>query len=168
MDLKKVVTGGFFVALGIVLPIGFHMVGGSSVGKMLLPMHIPVLLAGFFTGPAIGFFVGFLTPLLSSILTGMPPFSPPVAPMMMIELPIYGFLAGWLYERLKLNVFISLLITLFAGRLVYGIAGAVLLPLFGLKGISPLYPVTAGLVTGIPGLVVQIILIPAVVKILKR
>ncbi|MDK2836719.1 MAG: hypothetical protein PWP21_1496, partial [Thermosediminibacterales bacterium] len=52
MDLKKVVTGGFFVALGIVLPIGFHMVGGSSVGKMLLPMHIPVLLAGFFTGPA--------------------------------------------------------------------------------------------------------------------
>ena len=47
------------VAAGIILPMMFHAVG---MGKVFLPMHIPVLLAGFMVGPIIGGLVGFLTP----------------------------------------------------------------------------------------------------------
>ena len=52
----------------------FHLAGG--MGVVFLPMHLPVLLAGFFLGPRFGLLVGIITPLLSSLLTGMPPLLP--------------------------------------------------------------------------------------------
>ncbi|HHV62855.1 MAG TPA: ECF transporter S component [Firmicutes bacterium] len=158
--IRNLVWGALFVALGIVLPIAFHAIGA---GPVFLPMHIPVLLAGFFVGPAMGAAVGFLTPILSAVLTGMPPLMPPVAQMMMVELAVYGFLTGFLYGRLRQNAIISLVGAMFAGRVVYGVLGAYLLPLFGLKAIPVFYPITLGVVKSLPGILIQLVLIPAVI-----
>ncbi|MDI6893520.1 MAG: ECF transporter S component [Bacillota bacterium] len=100
MSLRNLTRGALFVALGILLPIAFHAVG---LGKVFLPMHIPVLLAGFFCSPSVGLLAGMITPLLSAVLTGMPPLAPPVAQAMVFELGIYGLLTGFLYGRMRLG-----------------------------------------------------------------
>jgi hypothetical protein len=165
MDSKKLVYSAFFITLGIILPMAFHLVG---MGKVFLPMHIPVLIAGMVSGRATGMLVGSITPLLSSLLTGMPPMMPPMAQGMVFELAAYGWFAGELYHRRRLNPYIALAATMIAGRLVYGVIGALVLPLLGINGIPVFYPVTAGLITGLPGLALQIIFIPPVIKLICK
>ncbi len=153
------------MALGILLPIAFHVVG---MGKVFLPMHIPVLLAGFFCGPTVGMLVGMITPLLSAVLTGMPPLMPPVAQGMVFELGLYGLLTGLLYERLRLGVYPSLLLAMAAGRVVYGFLGYLILPLFGLNQVPLLAPVLLAVGESLPGVALQLVLIPLVVGVIER
>lgn len=163
--VRGLAYGAVFVALGIVFPIFFHAVGA---GKVFLPMHIPVLLAGFLTGPLVGAVVGFITPILSALLTGMPPLMPPMAQTMMVELAVYGFLSGLLYKVLKQNVIVALVGAMVGGRLVYGVLSAYLLPLFGFERVPVLYPLTAGIVGSLPGIVLQLVFIPAVVYLAEK
>ncbi len=164
MDVKKLTYGGIFIALGILLPIAFHWVG---LGRTFLPMHIPILLAGFFAGPLTAAMVGVITPLLSSVLTGMPPLAP-TGLMMAVELPIYGLLVGAAYHRWSLGKIPALLSAVLAGRLVYGLLMWLALPLFGLEGIHPLYPIGAGLIGSLPGVLLQLVLVPATVSLLEQ
>lgn len=164
-NIRNLILGGLFVALGIVVPIAFHSIGA---GPVFLPMHIPVLLAGFITGPAIGGLVGAVTPILSSLLTGMPPLMPPKAQMMVAELAVYGLLSGFAYRTRKLHVVLSLIIAMFGGRIVYGILAAYILPLFGFSPVPVFYPITAGLVASLPGIVIQLLLIPTIVWLLEK
>jgi len=83
-------------------------------------MHIPVLLAGFLAGPVCGLTVGILAPLLSHLLTGMPPTY--AVPLMAAELPVYGLVAGLTYNRLKLNIYLSLIIAMVLGRVMFGLS----------------------------------------------
>lgn len=165
LSIRDIVLGGLFIALGIIIPIAFHAIGA---GPVFLPMHIPVLLAGFIVGPAIGCVVGALTPVLSSVLTGMPPLMPPKAQMMVVELGVYGLLSGFFYQTRKIHVVLSLIIAMFGGRIVYGLLAAYILPLFGFSPVPVFYPITAGLVTGIPGIVIQLVLIPCIVWLLEK
>jgi len=154
-----------FIALGLTLPIAFHLVG---LGKVFLPMHLPVLIAGLFLGAEVGGIVGIITPALSALLTGMPPLTPPIAQMMVVELGIYGSACGYLRRRLEWGLWPSLICAMVAGRLAYGLLGASLLPLLGLQRISPLYPLTLGLVTSLPGVLVQLALVPPLVFLLEK
>ena len=164
-NIRNLILGGLFVALGIAVPIAFHSTGA---GPVFLPMHIAVWLAGFITGPAIGGFVGAVTPILSSLLTGMPPLMPPKAQMMVAELAVYGLLSGFAYRTRKLHVVLSLIIAMFCGRIVYGILAAYVLPLFGFAPVPVFYPITAGLVSSLPGIAVQLVLIPSIVWLFER
>ncbi|MGI6362987.1 MAG: ECF transporter S component [Bacillota bacterium] len=94
---KKIVLAGLFLALGLLLPSLTGQI--PSIGKRLLPMHIPVLLAGFALGGPYGLIVGLITPVLRSALFGMPPLFPNAAAMS-FELAAYGLLAGLLYKVL--------------------------------------------------------------------
>ncbi|RKY70366.1 MAG: ECF transporter S component, partial [Candidatus Latescibacterota bacterium] len=49
----------------------FHQFG--IAGKVFLPMHFPVIVAGLLFGPFSGLLVGLFSPVLSFLLTGMPP-----------------------------------------------------------------------------------------------
>jgi len=158
------ILGGLFVALALVLPIAFHALG---VGSVFLPMHIPVFLAGFFVSPLVATVVGFVSPLLSSVLTGMPPLSPPVAQSMVFELAVYGLVTALVY-RASRRLYLSWAAAAVAGRLTAGLVGAFFLPLFGFKAVPLFYPLTAGLVTGLPGLVLQALFVPPVVYLLQR
>lgn len=63
---KKLTFSALFIAFGLVLPQFFHLFGGT--GPIFLPMHIPVLLAGFFLGAPAGAVVGVITPMLAQCL----------------------------------------------------------------------------------------------------
>ena len=48
MTVRKTVLAALFLAIGLILP--FITMQIPAVGKMLCPMHIPVLLCGYILG----------------------------------------------------------------------------------------------------------------------
>ena len=166
-NIQKMVLSAMFLAIAFVLPFLTGQI--PQVGAMLCPMHIPVLLCGFFCGWSWGLAVGFIAPLLRSVILGMPPLFP-TALCMAFELAAYGFLAGLLYRLLpkrKRSIYLSLLSAMIIGRIVWGIA---MLLCMGLQGQTFLFSAfLAGAVTNaLPGILVQIILIPVLVMTLNK
>lgn len=156
-----------FLALAFVLPFLTGQI--PQIGAMLCPMHIPVLLCGFFCGGPWGLLVGFLAPLLRSVVLGMPPMFPK-AICMAFELATYGFMAGILYQILpkkKLNVYVSLLGAMICGRLVWGLAMFTCMGLdiekFGLAAF-----LAGAFTNAVPGIVIQLVLIPILVITLSK
>lgn len=164
----RLVLAAMFTALGILLPMAFHLLPSippfGELGMVLLPMHIPVLLCGFIVGSQYGALVGMVVPLLASAITGRPMLWP-IAVTMALELAAYGFFAGFLSK--KLNVFISLIGAMLAGRVVLGLANVILL---GISGGSYAFStfITAAFVTALPGIIIQLILIPIILFALSR
>lgn len=163
---KKLILSAMFLALGLVLPFFTGQI--REIGNKLLPMHIPVLLCGFVCGPQYGLLVGFITPLLRSLLFSMPPL--PRAIGMAFELATYGAVTGLLYRMLpksKARIYISLLIAMVAGRLVWGIVSILI---YGIEGSAFTWQMFAGgaFLNAIPGIVVQIILIPVLMLALEK
>ena len=163
-NTNKLVKASIFLALGVLFPIVFHMF--KLGGKMFLPMHIPVLLAGVYLNPIYGLIVGALTPLLSSVLTGMPILFP-IAFIMTFELAAYGFFMSLFFNKLKMNKYISLIVTLIIGRAVAGLAVYLLVLNTQIK-LKPLVYVKGSIVTGFPGIAIQLILIPILITYLKN
>ncbi len=166
-ELKKMVLASMFLAVALVLPFLTGQI--PEVGAMLCPMHIPVLLCGFFCGWPWGLSVGLLSPLLRSLLFGMPPMFP-TALCMSGELTAYGMVSGLLYSRLprsRGSVYLSLLTAMAAGRLVWGLLR------FLCTGLDPsvfgFAAFWAGAVTSaVPGITLQIMLIPILVMALEK
>ncbi len=164
---RKIVFAGLFIALGLVLPFFTGQI--PSVGSRLLPMHIPVLLAGFVCGGPLGLVVGFIVPLLRSALFGMPPLFP-TAVAMAFELAVYGLATGLFYKLLpKKNIFIyvSLVISMICGRIVWGIVSYIIYG-FGETGFTWQMFTAGAVVNAIPGIILQIVIIPVIVIALKR
>lgn len=167
-SVRQLVLTALFLALAFVLPLLTGQV--PKVGNMLCPMHFPVLLCGFVLGGPWGLAVGFAAPLLRSVLFGMPPLFP-TAIAMCFELMTYGFVAGFLYNRSRwqcvIALYRSMIASMVAGRLVWGVAQIVLL---GLSGSAfTLQAFMAGaLLNAIPGIVLQLLLIPAIMVALNR
>lgn len=168
METKKIVLMSILIALGIVLPISLHPFG-SGLASVLSPMHLPVFIAGAFLGPIAGLLVGILTPVLSSFLTGMPPLIP-MLPIMFIELAIYGYLTGYLHKTKKVNIYYSLLISMVLGRFGAGIVVWFLVHVFNITylPVNPLIFIQGTIVKGLPGIIVQLILVPLVIKYLRN
>lgn len=164
MKTKKIVLSGVLIAVGILLPIIFHSF--NMGGQIFLPMHIPVLIAGMLVGPLYGTLVGIITPVLSSVLTGMPSMFP-MLPIMVFELATYGFVSGYIYNYIKKNTYLSLIAGMIDGRIVAGIVVFILARFFGAQ-MSVINFVKMGIVTGLPGILIQLIIIPPLVKLLKR
>lgn len=164
---KKLVNAALMLALGMVLPFLTGQI--PSVGSRLLPMHIPALLTGYISGPMYGLLVGFVMPLFRSMIFGMPPMFP-TAVAMAFELATYGFIAGLLYRRMNKNtgnIYLSLIIAMVMGRFVWGVVSYVL---YGLGESAFTWQIfTAGaFVNALPGILIQIILIPVLVLALKK
>ena len=160
---KTITHAAILLALGAVIPQAFHLLGGT--GPVFLPMHIPVLLAGFFLGSQYGAMIGFLTVLLSFFITGMP--QVPILYFMLVEVTIYGLMAGLLYRKMKLNIYISLISSMIVGRIALAITVYTLQPLLGIQ-LSPKLYIIAALTNGIPGIIIQLIFIPIIVLSLDR
>lgn len=163
-SLREVILSGLFIAIGLILPMIFHAFGAGST---FLPMHIPVLIAGFVISMPCAIAVGVLTPVLSSLFTGMPPIFP-VLPFMIFELAAYGAFASLFYRKLKLNVYISLIGSMIAGRIISAIVVWVLAAFFMAKLPGPIPFVVGGVAGGIPGIIIQIIFIPAIILVLNK
>ncbi|MBQ2736654.1 MAG: ECF transporter S component [Clostridia bacterium] len=163
----KMVLAGLFMALGYVLPFLTGQI--PEIGSMLCPMHIPVLICGFICGWQWGLAVGFATPLLRSLTLGAPVLFP-MAVSMAFELAAYGAFAGLMRKLLPKKrpyIYVSLLTSMILGRIVFGIS---MLICMGIKGGSyTLAAFIAGAVTNaIPGIVVQIIIVPVAVFLIEK
>lgn len=163
---KKLVTSGMCVALSIVLPMAFHMI--PDAGKIFLPMHIPVLLCGLLCGPVYGLGCGVLAPLLSHLITGMPPTA--MLPSMLCELAAYGLLSGILIRLIQtkrnlLNLYTALIGAMIFGRLINGALNALI---FNAGSYSMEMWLTASFLQAIPGIVIQLALIPFLVLALQK
>ena len=165
--LQKLILSSLFLALAYVMPFLTGQI--PEIGSMLCPMHIPVLLCGFICGWPWGLAVGFVAPLFRSLTLGMPPLFPG-AVCMAFELAAYGAVAGCMYKHLprkKPYVYLSLLAAMVVGRLVWGAAMLVCLGLSG--GHFTFAAFLAGaFANAIPGIIVQIVLIPILVMVLDN
>lgn len=163
-SIREITTAGLFTAIGILLPVIFHALG---LGSAFLPMHIPALMAGFVLSVPYAAAVGAATPLLSSLMTGMPPVFP-VMPYMVFELAAYASAVSIVSRKFRLNPYLSLIISMAAGRAVAGIAVWILTVLFGAQLPGPLAFVSGAVVTGLPGIILQLVVIPPLIIILKK
>lgn len=166
--LFKLTLSAVFLGIGLVLPFLTGQI--EQFGNMLLPMHLPVLFCGLLCGATYGGAVGFVLPLLRSLLFGMPILYPN-ALAMAFELCAYAVTIGLLYRLFKKKNIIALLVSLIAslliGRAVWGVVQTVLLDLsdkpFTLSAFW-----TSAFATAIPGIILQLVLIPSVMLTLQK
>jgi uncharacterized membrane protein len=160
----SIILSGLFLAIGLILPY-FTSHAFGVPGTILLPMHIPVLLCGLLCGPRLGALCGIVTPILSSVLTGMPP-PYPMLPIMIVQLFALGLVTGLMYRKLNLNLYISLITAILVGWALYGLVLSILL--FTADGPVTALIVPVAITRGIPGLIIQLTIIPATIAVLKR
>ena len=164
--VKKSIITAVCIALCVVLPQAFHAI--PNAGSIYLPMHIPVLLCGLICGWPYGLLCGLAGPALSALITGMPPAA--VLPGMMVECGVYGFAAGLLMQlvrtkRLYADLYISLVAAMLLGRVVSGAAKALIV---SAGSYSMASWVAGSFVTALPGIIIQLALLPSIVYALMR
>ena len=165
--LFKLILSALFLSIALVLPLLTGQI--KEIGNALCPMHFPVILCGFFCGPFYAGIVGFIAPLLRFLIFGMPQIMPS-AIAMCFELASYGILTGILYRIFpdrKIYIYITLLAAMLSGRIIWGAVTALLL---GISGSSySLAAFLAGSVlNAVPGIILQIILIPLIVMAVNK
>lgn len=165
-NIKKITVTAVSIALCVVLPMAFH--GIQNAGQVFLPMHIPVLLCGLICGPQYGLLCGLSGPALSMLLTGMPPAA--ILPSMMVELAVYGLVTGLVMSfvhtgKLYADVYVALILAMIAGRVVAGVCKALI---FSRGAYSMNAWVASSFVTALPGIAIQLLIIPAVVFALMK
>lgn len=174
--IKKLVLSAMFMAIGLVLPFITGQI--QQIGNMLLPMHIPVLFCGLICGWQYGAVVGFVLPLLRYALFGMPPIFP-TGVSMSFELAVYGAVIGLNMQQLSKrnttdsgknyvrNLYLALIGAMLAGRIVWGLVRFILARATMQPFTMEMFMAGAFL-TAIPGIIVQLILIPGIMAALKR
>ncbi len=167
-NVKKLAVTAMLFAVGMVLPFFIGQI--PAIGKMLLPMHIPVLLCGFIVGWQYGALIGFLLPIVRGLVFGMPPLYPN-AIAMAFEMAAYGFVSGYLYSHARWQctkmLYISLVTAMLAGRIVWAFAEVILLGIGGNIFTWKMFAAGAFL-NAIPGIIVQLTLIPLIMVALRR
>ena len=163
---KKLVSCALCIALGVLLPMAFHVI--PNAGSIFLPMHIPVLICGLFCGWPYGLACGIITPFISSVMTGMPPAM--MLPKMIIELGVYGLVAGLCTQYIPqknemTKLYMSLILAMLAGRMVNGLVNTFVL---STQGYTLSVFMSASFITCLPGIIIQLIIIPVLVRILNK
>lgn len=168
-DLRSYLFTATFILLAVATPWSFHQF--HLAGPTFLPMHIFILLGGLLFGWRAGLAVGLFTPLASYAITGMPVAA--VLPQIVVELSCYGLAAALLREKLNLNVIWSLLGAMVAGRLallltvsILSLSGTIHSPL-GVE-VSPFAVVGSVVEQGWPGILMQLMFIPIIVRLLGK
>jgi len=150
--------GGLLMAMALVFPVIFHALG---LGSAFLPMFYPIIAAGFLVAFPAAIVVGVMSPLVSGLITGMPPFFPPIGLIMMFEGAVLTAVPALLYQRLRINPWLTTIITMAMDRLLL---------LFLVLFFSAVLKLPEGvlsavvLINGIPGTVLILVLIPPLVK----
>ena len=160
--VQTLATAAMLMAVGFVLPFFTGQI--PQIGKMLCPMHLPVLLCGLLCGWRYGLAVGFVLPLLRSATLMTPPMFP-TAIAMAFELAAYGFLAGFLYARSRWQcvaaLYRCLLLAMIGGRIVWAAARVVLSGVSEQAFTWQMF-LSGAFLTAIPGILLQLVFIPVV------
>lgn len=160
--VKHIIGTILLCGMGIAFPRIFHVLAGSNAGTIFLPMHIAVLISALVFGTTSSFIVAGTSVIFSYLLTGMPTLAR--MPYMLIELLIYAVLLSVCNK--KMNPYLSLITMIVLGRILYSGVLAIAIQVLGLPtyGIS----VIESIKVGMPGIIIQIICIPFLVKVIKK
>ena len=164
--IRSLTYSAICLALALVLPFLTGQI--PQIGSALCPMHLPILLCGFLVGPWWAAVVGLIAPLLRHAVFSMPPLLTAIA--MAFELCTYGLVSGLLWRKGRKNarhMYLSLIAAMIVGRLVWGVAQVVILGLSGSTFTLAAFW-TGAVANAIPGIIVQLILIPILVAALRR
>lgn len=168
IEIQRLVLSALFLAMGMILPLLTGQV--KEIGDSLLPMHLPVLLCGVICGWKYGVTIGLILPFIRSAIFGMPPLYPN-AVWMSLELSTYGLVIGLMYRIFKKKtigyLYLSLIIAMISGRIVWGITKSILL-IGKNNSFTFLAFLTGGFLDAILGIVIQLVLIPLIIEILKK
>jgi thiamine transporter ThiT len=164
--IREMVITALCISLCVVLPLAFHAI--PQGGSIYCPMHIPVLLCGLICGWQFGLFCGLAGPLLSTLILQMPPMA--MLPAIMIELCAYGFVSGLVLQTVHTgkrtaDLYISLIAAMLSGRVLSGILQALL---FSAGHYAFSTWVTAYFLTSLPGMIIQLVLIPILITALEK
>lgn len=165
--IKKLVFSGVCLAMCMILPLFTGQI--PEIGSVLSPMHIPVLICGFICGWPYGLAVGFVAPFLRFMIFAMPPILP-VGTAMAFELAAYGLISGMLYKltpKKNIYLYFTLIISMFAGRVVWGIAMLIISAIIRSEFTWAIF-ISGAFTKAVPGIIVHIVLIPIVVIALKK
>jgi hypothetical protein len=163
IDPREIARCGLFGAAALLLPVVFHVL---QLGKVFMPMYLPLVALGFFVRPAPAATTAFVTPILSALFTGMPPFFPPIAIVMAAELALMAALISVVTQlRPRWHPLAVLVPVLGLGRVFsFGVMLAVAswldLPAAFVAGLS--------LVSGWPGLILMVFVVPGLVFAARR
>ena len=159
---REIILAGLFTALAFVIPMLFHAV---NLGKIFLPMFLPIAVAGFLVSWKIAATVGIIAPLLSGLLTGMPPLYPPIAPLMSLEGGFLGATISVLYRRYGWPWYLALAVADLGERLISGAGMYVIAEWFHLPGV--LFSVV-NVLLGLPGVAMQFIFVPIFLGLFEK
>ncbi len=161
-DLRQIPLTAFFAALAVALPQLFHLLG---LGAVFLPMFLPVTTGAMLLSWQFALALALIAPMTSWLLTGMPPLVPPVLPVVIAELIVIALGASYLRFHKQMNVWLTLLTVLLLDRLFLFLLVSFIAPIFGWD--HPLF--SLGIVaSGLPGIALQIIAIPLVMRFVEE
>ncbi len=167
LTTRNIAFAALFLAIGLILPLFTGQI--PQIGRMLLPMHIPILLCGIVCGWQYGLTIGFILPFIRFMIFGMPPIFP-VGIAMAFELAIYGLVIGLIYQKLPKrisNTYISLGVSMIVGRIVWGILMVILMGMSNNAFTWTLF-ISGAFLNAVPGIILQLVLIPTIVIALQR
>lgn len=158
------VLASMFLSLAVILPTITMNI--KEIADSLLLMHLPIMLCGLICGAKYGLASGLMAPIIRSLIFTMPPLYPR-AIYMALELATYGFVLGLLYKKTKGKIYVSLIVSQIAGRIVWAISKTLLLG-FSHEDITFKAFLVGGFVDAIPGIALQLVLIPLIMLIIKK
>ena len=161
-DIRRIPLAAMFTALGVLFPQLFHLLG---LGSTFLPMFLPVLTAAVLLRVRLAMTVAVLTPILSWMLTGMPPLSPPILPLLIIELIATAALVSILRLQLRWAVLPAIAAGFLLDRLLLLV---IIEAVTAISGIHHPLLGPAAVLAGIPGVVMNLAVIPPVILLIER
>lgn len=160
---RELAFGGLFGAAALLLPTLFHLL---QLGRVFMPMYLPLVALGFLVGPRVAVTTAALVPILSGAITGMPPLYPPIALVMAVEI---AFMSGCIALAGRrwpgANEWLILVPVLVAGRIL-NVALMVVAAL--LLDLPPRFVAGLSFIAGWPGLVLMLVVVPPLVRVLRR
>lgn len=166
----KMIAAVGCIALAVVLPQIAHLAVGASAGIKLLPMYLPVVLGACVLGSKYGAFIGVLSPVASFLVTSALGNAMPALerlPFMAAELLTFAVVCGAFSKKISAKPalsFVAVLLSAILGRGMFLLLATVF---SGVVSFTPAM-IWNQILTGIPGLVLQLVIVPAVVIWLNK
>ncbi len=169
ITIKSIVSVAL-IAFAVILPQLVHLALGQPGGVKWLPMYLPVLLAGCLVGPVFAAAVGIFSPVVSYLITSMNGKPMPVVdrlPYMMVELFVFAFVASLFSKKIYENglwAFPAVILAQISGRAVF--LGMV--AIFGKAAPFKVNIIWEQIKTGVPGLLIQAVVVPILIIIIRH
>lgn len=161
---KSIIILIILLILGTMVSVLFQKLDKDEA--VYLPLHIPALIGGFLLPPIFAMILGVLLQVISgTIITPVPLF--PTLFIGIFEMAVYGLIVSLLYRKLKAPSLLSLIFSIVLGRIMVGVIVFFATPFYEF-GIDPINYVIEVVVTGLPGIIIQLVAIPLLIYWIER